>query len=160
MGSSTYFRESLNQINTGNFLNNTLSSSISYSKTFPKYPSVNLSLSASHSQNTRTQSVNMTLPSFQASMERIYPFAKRTGVKKGIIQNLNFQYSIRGENRLQMTDDDFLTSKMFDDAKSGFRHQIPLSTTGHSSFTPLKISWFDRLLTEESTNLKHTWKDR
>lgn len=129
LGSSTYFRESLNQINTGNFLNNTLSSSISYSKTFPKYPSVNFSLSASHSQNTRTQSVNMTLPSFQASMERIYPFAKRTGVKKGILQNLNFQYSIRGENRLQMTDDDFLTSKMFDDAKSGFRHQIPLSTT-------------------------------
>ena len=129
LGSSTYFRESLNQINTGNFLNNTLSSSISYSRTFPKYPSVNLSLSASHSQNTRTQMINMTLPTFQANMERIYPFAKRNGVKKGIIQNINFQYSVRGENRLQMIDEDFLTSRMFDDAKSGFKHQIPLSTS-------------------------------
>ena len=129
LGSSTYFRESLNQINTGNFLNNTLSSSISYSRTFPKYPSVNFSISASHSQNTRTQTVNMTLPTFQANMERIYPFAKRNGVKKGLIQNINFQYSTRGENRLQMIDEDFLTSQMFNDAKSGFKHQIPISTS-------------------------------
>ncbi len=129
LGSSTYFRESLNQINTGNFLNNTLSSSVSYARTFPKYPSVNLSLSASHSQNTRTQTINMTLPTFQANMERIYPFAKRTGTKKGIIQNINFQYSVRGENRLQMKDEEFLTPGMFDNAKSGFKHQIPINTS-------------------------------
>ena len=71
----------------------------------------------------------MTLPTFQANMERIYPFAKRTGAKKGIIQNINFQYTVRGENRLEMMDDDFLSSKMFDNAKSGFKHQIPLSTS-------------------------------
>lgn len=129
IGSSTYFQQSLNQINTGNFLNNTLSSSVSYSKTFPKYPSVNLSISASHSQNTRTEIINMTLPTFQASMERIYPFAKRDGIKKGILQNINFQYSVRGENRLQTNDDDFLTGRMFDDARNGFRHQIPISTS-------------------------------
>jgi len=34
LGSSNYFRESLNQINTPNFLNNTLNSSVSFSKTF------------------------------------------------------------------------------------------------------------------------------
>ncbi|MEC8211332.1 MAG: putative LPS assembly protein LptD, partial [Bacteroidota bacterium] len=129
LGSSTYFRESLNQINTGNFLNNTLSSSVSYARTFPKYPSVSLSLSASHSQNTRTQTINMTLPTFQANMERIYPFAKRTGTKKGIIQNINFQYSVRGENRLQMKDEEFLATGMFDNAKSGFKHQIPINTS-------------------------------
>ena len=129
LGSSTYFRESLNQINTGNFLNNTLSSSISYSRTFPKYPSVNFSISASHSQNTRTQTINMTLPTFQANMERIYPFAKRNGAKKGLIQNINFQFSTRGENRLQMIDEDFLTSQMFNDTKSGFKHQVPISTS-------------------------------
>ena len=59
LGSSNYFRESVNQLNTPNFLNNTLNSSISYSKTFRSYPSVNVSLTASHSQNTRTQTVNM-----------------------------------------------------------------------------------------------------
>ena len=49
------------------------------SKTFKSYPSVNLSLTASHSQNTRTQTVNMSLPTLQANMERIYPFVKRNG---------------------------------------------------------------------------------
>ena len=77
LGSSTYYKNSYNQENSSNFLNNTLSSSISYSRTFPAYPSVNLSLTASHSQNTNTQSIQMTLPALRVSMERIYPFVKR-----------------------------------------------------------------------------------
>ncbi|GAK77317.1 hypothetical protein JCM19296_2924 [Nonlabens ulvanivorans] len=35
---------------------------------------------------------------------------------------------MRGENRIATTDDDFLTSKMFDGAISGLRHTIPIST--------------------------------
>ena len=128
LGTSSYFRESLNQINTTNFLNNTLSSSISYSRTFPKYPSVNLSLSATHSQNTRTKSVNMTLPSLTASMERIYPFVKRNAVKKGIFQNINFQYSMRGDNRINSDDETISRKGLFYGAKSGVQHNIPIST--------------------------------
>ena len=128
LGTSSYFRESLNQINTTNFLNNTLSSSISYSRTFPKYPSVNLSLSATHSQNTRTKSVNMTLPSLTASMERIYPFVKRNAIKKGIIQNINFQYSMRGDNRINSDDETISQKGLFYGAKSGIQHNIPIST--------------------------------
>ncbi len=97
LGSSNYFRESLNQINTPNFLNNTLNSSISYSKTFRGYPSVNLSLTASHSQNTRTKNVNLILPTFQGNVERIYPFVKKNAQKKGILKNINFQYTFRGK---------------------------------------------------------------
>ena len=128
LGTSSYFRESLNQINTTNFLNNTLSSSISYSRTFPKYPSVNLSLSATHSQNTRTKSVNMTLPSLTASMERIYPFVKRNAIKKGIFQNINFQYSMRGDNRINSDDETISQKGLFYGAKSGIQHNIPIST--------------------------------
>ena len=128
LGSSKYYRESINQITTPNFLNNTLSSSISYNKTFPAYPSVNLSLTATHSQNTNTESINMTLPTFQGSMERIYPFAPRDGTKKGIFQNINFQYSIRGENRIQTADSLFFKQQMWNDAKLGFQHTIPVAT--------------------------------
>ena len=42
-------------------------------------PRVDLSLTASHNQNTNTQEINLTLPTMQASVERIYPFAKREG---------------------------------------------------------------------------------
>ena len=139
LGTSNYFRESLNQINTTNFLNNTLNSSVSYTRTFPKYPSVNLSLSATHSQNTRSKTVNMTLPSLTANMERIYPFAKRNGIKKGIVQNINFQYSMRGDNRINTTDDIISEKGLFYGAKSGMQHNIPINTNfkiaKHFNFT-------------------------
>ena len=128
LGSSNYFRESLNQINTPNFLNNTLNSSVSFSKTFRGYPSVNVSLTASHSQNTRSKTVNLVLPTFQGNVERVYPFVKKNGQKKGIIKNINLQYSFRGENRINTTDSLFFKKGMFDDAKYGMKHTIPLST--------------------------------
>ena len=51
LGSSKYFRESLNEVNSSDFLTNTLSSSISYYKNFVGTP-FNLNATASHSQNT------------------------------------------------------------------------------------------------------------
>jgi len=128
LGSSKYYRQSVNQINAANYLNNSLSSSISYSKTFTGEPQVNFSLSATHSQNTNTQVINMTLPSLQSSVSRVFPFAPKSGTKKGFLQNINFQYSLRGENRIQTTDSLFFTKEMFDSAKSGFQHNIPIST--------------------------------
>ena len=128
LGSSNYFRESLNQINTPNFLNNTLNSSVSFSKTFRGYPSVNVSLTASHSQNTRSKTVNLVLPTFQGNVERVYPFVKKNGQKKGFFKNINLQYTFRGENRINTTDSLFFKKGMFDDAKYGMKHTIPLST--------------------------------
>ncbi|MEM9000701.1 MAG: putative LPS assembly protein LptD [Bacteroidota bacterium] len=128
LGSSSYFRNSANQINLANTQNNNLSSSISYSKTFPAYPSVNMSLTATHNQNTNTEVINLTLPTLQASVERIFPFAKRDGIKKGIIQNINLQYNLRAENRIQTNDSEFFTSAMFDDARIGAQHSVPVST--------------------------------
>jgi len=128
LGSSKYYQQSVNQINAANYLNNSLSSSISYSKTFTGEPQVNFSLSATHSQNTNTQAINMTLPTLQSSVSRVFPFAPKSGTKKGFFQNINFQYSLRGENRIQTTDSLFFTKEMFDSAKSGFQHNIPIST--------------------------------
>ena len=148
LGSSTYFQESVNQLNSSNFLNNTLSSSVSYSKTFQGEPQVNVSLSATHSQNTNTQVINMTLPTFQGSVDRIYPFAPKTGSKKGAIDNINFQYNVRGENRIQTSDSLFLTGAMFDEAKAGFQHTIPLSTN-------FKV--FKHFSMTTSANYKENW---
>lgn len=128
LGSSKFFRQSLNQVNVGSTLNNTLSSSISYSKTFNSVPQVNLSLAATHSQNTNTEQINMTLPTLQLSVDRIFPFAPKDGIKKGFFKNINLQYNLRGENRIATTDSLFFKSEMFRDAKLGFQHSIPLST--------------------------------
>ena len=148
LGSSKYYQESINQVNAANYLNNTLSSSVSYSKTFVGEPQVNLSLTATHSQNTNTQTINMTLPSFQGSVSRIYPFEPKLGTKKGIIQNINFQYSVRGENRITTTDSLFFKKEMFDSAKTGLQHNIPIST----NFKLFKFFSFSA-----STNFQETW---
>lgn len=128
LGSSSYYRNSLLQQNLPNTQVNNLSSSISYSKTFPAYPSVNLSLTATHNQNTNTQVVNVTLPTLQGSMERIYPFAPKDGIKKGILQNVNLQYNLNARNSITTTEEDFLTSRMFENSLFGAKHTIPLST--------------------------------
>ncbi len=128
LGSSNYYQQSINQTNVANFLNNSLSSSISYSKTFTSVPQVNVSLTATHSQNTNTKEINMTLPTFQASMDRIFPFAPKNGTKKGLIKNINFQYNVIGENRIKTTDSLFFKPQMFENALVGFKHSIPLTT--------------------------------
>ncbi|MEO9891319.1 putative LPS assembly protein LptD [Aurantibacter sp.] len=124
LGSSSYYKSSLLQQNLPLTQSNSLNSSISYSKTFPEYPSVNMSLTASHSQNTNTDVVNITLPTFQSSMERIFPFAKREGIKKGALQNINFQYDVNYRNSITTTGEEFSLS----DAIMGARHRIPIST--------------------------------
>jgi lipopolysaccharide assembly outer membrane protein LptD (OstA) len=128
LGSSTYFQNSLNQGNVGARLNNTLNSSISYSKTFNTVPSVNMSLTANHSQNTQTQEINMTLPTLQLSVDRVFPFAADDQPKKGFIKNINLQYNLRGENQIRTTDSLFFKPEMFKNAKVGFQHSIPLNT--------------------------------
>ena len=148
LGSSTYYQESINQLNTSNFLNNTLASSVSYSKTFRGEPQVNISVTATHSQNTNTQTINMTLPTFQGSVDRVFPFAPKTGSKKGVFQNINFQYNVRGENRIQTTDSLFFKKEMFDDAKAGMQHTIPISTN---------FKLFKYFSMSTSANLNHSW---
>lgn len=147
-GSSDYYRQSVNQLNSPNFLNNNLSSSISYSKTFPEYPRVNISLTTAMSQNSQSKSVNLTLPTFQANMERIYPFAPKVGTKKGFFQNINFQYTSRAENRIITTEDALFGPNMFDNAKTGMKHSIPLSTN-------FKI--FKYLSMSTSANYEEVW---
>ena len=148
LGSSQYYQRSINQLNQSNFLNNTLASSVSYSKTFKGEPQVNLNVTATHSQNTNTESINLTLPTVQASMSRVFPFAPKSGAKKGIIQNINFQVNTRGEYRINTTDSLFGKSEMFDDAIAGMKHTIPL-TTNFKVFNHFSVS--------ASTNIEETW---
>lgn len=148
MGSSKYFKQSINQANVGSNLNNTLSSSISYNKTFNTIPQARISLTATHSQNTQTEQITMTLPTLQASIDRVYPFVGKDGVKKGFIKNINLQYNLSGKNNITTTDSLFFKPQMFRDAQIGMQHSIPLSTN-------FKI--FKYFSAGASTNYQETW---
>ncbi|MBW3517966.1 putative LPS assembly protein LptD [Flavobacterium sp. NKUCC04_CG] len=129
LGSGQYFTQSLNNNNIGSRLNNQMNSSITYSKTFESVPQVNMTLGATHSQTTGVESIiNMSLPTLQLSVDRVYPFAKEGSAKKGFIKNINLSYNLRGENRVNTTEDKFFKSEMFNDLNTGFQHSIPIST--------------------------------
>ncbi len=148
LGSSRYFQQSINQINNGSALVNNLSSSISYSKTFEGEPQVNSTVALTHQQNSQTQEINMALPNVTTAVSRIFPFAPKTGVKKGIIDNINFQYDFAAENRIKTVDSLFFKSEMFNDALVGARHRIPVST----NFKILKY-----LSASASSTYQETW---
>lgn len=148
LGSSNYFRNSLNTQNIGSNMNNTLSSSVSYSKTFQSTPQANVTVSANHTQNVNTKQITMSLPNMQASIDRVYPFAPKNGSKKGFIQNLNLQYNLSGQNRINTTDSLFFKSEMFKEMDAGVQHSIPLAT----NFKVLKY-----LSVSMSGNFTETW---
>ncbi|MDP3313980.1 putative LPS assembly protein LptD [Lutibacter sp.] len=127
LGSSKYFKQSINEYNTNSFLNNNLSSSVSYYKKFVGTP-FNMSMSVTHSQNTNTEQITMTLPSIQINMDRLYPFAGKNGAKNNALQKTGFTYSLQGDNRINTSDEFFFKKEMFDNAKSGILQNASLST--------------------------------
>jgi lipopolysaccharide assembly outer membrane protein LptD (OstA) len=148
LGSSKFFQESINQTNNASALVNTLNSSVSYSKTFEGEPQVNLSIAGTHSQNTNTEQINMSLPNLNASVSRIFPFEPKIGAKKGILENINLQYNLAAENRIQTVDSLFFKPEMFENAQIGAQHSIPISTN-------FKI--LNHLSASASTNYRETW---
>lgn len=147
LGSSKYYKESINEYNTNAFLTNNLSSSVSYYKKFVGTP-FNMSLSVMHSQNTNTEEISMTLPSLQVNMDRIYPFTGKNGAKTNALQKTGLSYSLRGDNRIKTTDAFFFKKEMFQDANSGIQQDVSLNTN-------MKALKFFTL--SPSANYKEVW---
>ncbi|SDS07735.1 LPS assembly outer membrane protein LptD (organic solvent tolerance protein OstA) [Polaribacter sp. KT25b] len=148
LGSSSFFKESLNQYNVSQSQNNTFNSSINYSKTFVDTP-FNMAITASHQQNTNTESITMTLPSVSLNMNRLYPFAGKDGIKKTPIQKLGFNYNMLGQYLINTTDDEFFTSKMFETARAGMQHKTSTNTN---------IKAFKYFTLSPSANYEETWQ--
>jgi len=151
LGSSQFFRQSVNESSTGLSLQNTLSSSINYYKKFTDTP-FNMTIAASHQQNTNTEIVTATLPSLRLNMDRLYPFAPKNGTKKNALQNIGLTYSFEARNQVTTTEDEFLSKAVFDNAQNGARHNIALSTNmklfKHFSLSP-SINYREVWYTEE-----------
>ena len=152
LGSSKYYRQSLNEFNNNSFLNNTLSSSISFQKTFVGTP-FNLTSSITHSQNTNTETIVMSLPSLQLSMNRQYPFAPKDGAKKTALHKLGVTYNLKGDYRINTSDSLFFKKEMFETAQSGVQHDVSLNTSmkvmKHFTLSPSasykEVWYFDKI---------------
>jgi hypothetical protein len=79
ISSSSYYQ--LNSYNPQSILTASINSNVIYSTSFRNTP-FNLTTSASVDQNLVTNVATITLPDINFSMNRIYPFKKKTGISK------------------------------------------------------------------------------
>ncbi len=126
-GTSTYNYYNVTDAQTR--LNNILSSSISFSKSWQGSP-FNLTLSANHSQNTSTRQVNITFPEMAFTMNTIYPLQPKdfAGVPKWY-EKIGVGYTLNMRNSVNFADSMFLKPGFFQDFQTGIQHQVPISLT-------------------------------
>jgi lipopolysaccharide assembly outer membrane protein LptD (OstA) len=147
LGSPDFYRNSFNQTNQSATLINNLSSSISYSKSFPGEPQVNLNTTVSVNQNVESNQTTLKLPNFQGSVSRVYPFQPKNGTKKGVIENINLQYTINAENTINSNDTQFFSPGFLDQARAGVQQRIPVATN-------FKVGYFS---VSANANYEESW---
>ncbi|MFT3824040.1 MAG: putative LPS assembly protein LptD [Chitinophagaceae bacterium] len=118
--------------------NNSMNSSIAYSKTWgSKY---NLTASANHSQNNLTQIINLNLPTVAFTVNTLYPFQKKESVGVGKwYEKLGVGLSTNLANQVSVYEKDFNLSKILDTMQYGVQHSIPIQLA-LPSLGPLQIS--------------------
>ncbi|UBM62371.1 hypothetical protein LA303_13375 [Candidatus Sulfidibacterium hydrothermale] len=115
-----------NTVNINTYLSNQFQSSIAYQKSWDgKYF---LTLSGSHSQNTKTHLVQVTLPELSFTVNRFYPFRKKNSISKNPFSNLSVSYSMAAKNEVSTTDSMLFTQQTFShDMQNGIIHKVPIS---------------------------------
>ena len=128
-----------NSYNFNQITENALSSSISYGKTLAD-GKVTFSAAARHNQNTRSKTVDITLPDIALGVQTFSPFdsKNRLGEQKWY-QKITVGYSMVASNSISTSDSILFTRKALDRLKNGFSHTIPVSV----NFTALKYFNFN-----------------
>lgn len=142
-GTQNNFTTNFNSSNQ-DFLTNTFKSNISYNYNFPNKP-INLTLNASHSQNSQdtNQVINITLPEAVVAVQRVFPFQRKNPVgKKRWYETIGLNYTGNFRNTLQTTERELGNGIVYDpentisptgglnlaNMRNGFTHTIPINT--------------------------------
>ncbi len=113
-----------NQNDYQNVFQNTLSSNLSYTKTYPGKP-YQYSIGLRHSQNTQTRQMDITLPSAQFTMQRVFPFKRKIQVgQEKWYEKLSLNYAARLDNSIRTVDTLLFEKETLESARMGIQHQI------------------------------------
>ncbi len=125
--SSPSYNKYNNQTDIQTALQNQISSSISYAKTWAGTP-FSLSINALHSQNSRDSSYAVTLPNLTFTVNRIYPFKRKERVgKEKFYESFAFNYSTSFENKINFKASEFGKPDFLKKMKNGMRHNFSIS---------------------------------
>ncbi len=175
LGSPSHNR--LNAQSVENFLSNSISSSISYSKVWPGTP-FSMSTSMNHSQNNLDSTINIAFPKLSFNMNRIYPFKRKESVgAPAWYEKIGLSYSGNLDNSVNTRTDSLLTSGTFDKMRNGVQHRIPISTSfnilNHINVSPnanYTENWYtktiekrwdsqeEEVITEDVSGFKRAWQ--
>jgi hypothetical protein len=107
-------------------IQNTISSSISYSRSWQGSP-FNLSINANHSQNMRDSTYAVTVPNITFSMSRIYPFARKERVgKKALYEDISLTYGVTFDNKVNFKSTELKNPNFMKKVNNGMNHNINL----------------------------------
>jgi hypothetical protein len=128
-----------NTVDLPTYLSNQFQSSVAYQTNWAgKYF---LTLSASHQQDTKTHTVNITLPELTFTVNRFYPFRSKNGPSNSPFSGLSISYSMKARNTINTTDSMLFKPTTFThDMANGIRSDIPISL-------PLKVLKYFNLST-------------
>lgn len=102
---------------------NTLNSNLTFSKTFPGKP-YQFNAGLTHSQNTLTRDMNISLPNMAFNLQRIFPFKRKEIIgKERWYEKISLTYSSRLENSFRTKDTSLFTRQTLRSARIGIQHQ-------------------------------------
>lgn len=132
----SYERNNLTSLyNPAALSQSTRTSSISYSKSFPK---IGLSISSSFNiaQNMKDSTISLTLPTLSVSLSRLYPFKRKHAVgKERWYEKIALSYTGTLSNSISTKESKLFKSSLSRDWRNGMNHSIPIS----ASFNVLKF---------------------
>ncbi len=108
---------------------NSLSSNLNYSQSFPGKP-YTLTAGLSHSQNTQTREMTISFPNVNFTMQRIYPFKRKVddGTEKWF-EKLSLTYSSALQNTVRVPDTLLFTKATLRNARIGIQHKASTDYT-------------------------------
>ena len=160
--SSSYEQSNINNLYNSSLLTqNTKTSSISYSRSFPDI-GLTLSGTTNIAQTMRDSSVAVTLPDLNISLNRFFPFKrKKAAGEERWYEKISISYSGRLTNSIR-TKDDRLFKAGLSEWENAMNHNIPVSAT-FTLFKYLQLSpsvkyterWYTRKIDQHYNQETH-----
>jgi len=127
--SSKFYNNTVNNnyIFNGNVLNTTQTSRVNVTKRFLNLP-ITISASAAYNQNFATGLTDLRLPDMTIAVNQFYLFKPKTGVRTGLLENINVNTGFALSNYVTTTEDEIFKQQMWKDMKTGAKNNISLST--------------------------------
>ncbi|MDX1685329.1 MAG: putative LPS assembly protein LptD [Saprospiraceae bacterium] len=130
--------DQLNRNDANSALNNTLKSSIKFTRYFPDKP-FTFTSSLRHTQNQNTGEINVAFPNLLFNVRQINPFQRKEAIgDPKWYENIGMSYSLEAENNYNTQDSLFLKDINASNLDYGVKHSLNIS----SNYTILKYLQF------------------